>query len=142
MSNKIMVDSSLLIEYLKDAKKALLISLIDASDNECCINETVISEFMYYFLVINGNTSPRSLQSSNKIKLILETSPEFSLLQRFSFLQNNESLYKIAPYYMKQYNLLPNDAIILASCKIHNITKLASHDKDFEEACQSEGIME
>jgi len=41
---------------------------------------------------------------------------------------------------MQQYNLLPNDAIILATCKIHNITQLASHDKDFEAACKAEGI--
>jgi predicted nucleic acid-binding protein len=41
---------------------------------------------------------------------------------------------------MSKYNLLPNDAIILATCKIHNITKLASHDSDFILPCKAEGI--
>ncbi len=39
-----------------------------------------------------------------------------------------------------KYNLLPNDAIILAICKIHGIIQLASHDKDFVEPCKQEGI--
>ena len=41
---------------------------------------------------------------------------------------------------MAKYNLLTNDAIILATCKIHNITKLASHDSDFVNPCEGEGI--
>jgi predicted nucleic acid-binding protein len=41
---------------------------------------------------------------------------------------------------MAKYNLLSNDAIILATCKLHNIPNLASHDSDFEEACKGEGI--
>ena len=41
---------------------------------------------------------------------------------------------------MEKYNLLTNDAIILATCKYYNIDKLASLDKDFEYATQSEGI--
>jgi predicted nucleic acid-binding protein len=41
---------------------------------------------------------------------------------------------------MSKYNLLPNDAIILATCKIHGITELASHDADFTIPCGEEGI--
>jgi predicted nucleic acid-binding protein len=141
MSNKVMIDTSLLVEYIKDAKKQLLVSLISNSDNECCINETVISEFMYHFLSVDGNASPRSLQSSNKIKKVLDSSPEFSILNRFSFLPGNEFLFKLVPSFMKQCNLLPNDAIILATCKIHSMTQLTSHDKDFEQACNGEGIV-
>ena len=42
--------------------------------------------------------------------------------------------------FMANYNLLPNDAIILATCKLHGITQLASHDSDFIIPCQAEGI--
>ncbi len=42
--------------------------------------------------------------------------------------------------FMKKYNLLPNDAIILSTCKDQNISVLASHDSDFFEACKAEGI--
>lgn len=41
---------------------------------------------------------------------------------------------------MVTYNLLPNDALILATCKLHNIKRLASYDSDFARACIGEGI--
>lgn len=42
---------------------------------------------------------------------------------------------------MQKYNLLPNDALILATCKIHQIPQLASFDTtDFEQACIGENI--
>lgn len=140
MTNKALVDSSVLIEYIKKKKTKLLLELISDVATEIYINETIISEFLYHFLSINGNTSPRSLQSSKKIKFVLQSSPQYNLISRFSFLATDESLFNLVPDLMQQYNLLPNDAIILATCKIHNITQLASHDKDFKTACKSEGI--
>jgi len=41
---------------------------------------------------------------------------------------------------MQKHNLLPNDAIILASCKLQDVKVLASHDSDFLKACTAEGI--
>jgi uncharacterized protein len=41
---------------------------------------------------------------------------------------------------MQQYNLMPNDALILATCKLHRITRLASYDSDFATACTAKGI--
>jgi predicted nucleic acid-binding protein len=62
------------------------------------------------------------------------------VLEEFIFIEANSSITSVAPLLMSKYNLLSNDAIILATCKIHNITQLASHDKDFKTACESEGI--
>ena len=41
---------------------------------------------------------------------------------------------------MTDYNMLPNDAIILAHCKSAGISYLASYDSDFILPCQQEGI--
>jgi predicted nucleic acid-binding protein len=135
-----MIDSSLLVEFSKGGRKNLLLSLIGNTDNECCINETIISEYLYYYLALKGGTSPMSLKSSERINEVMIQSEDYSLIKNFSLLPVNNSIFSLVPLYMQQYNLLPNDAIILATCKIHNITQLASHDKDFEEACKSEGI--
>jgi len=40
---------------------------------------------------------------------------------------------------MSKYNLLQNDAIILATSKLHQ-TKLASHESDFIIPCKNENI--
>lgn len=140
MTNNVFVDSSLLIEYIKDSKTKLLNTLLSQNSIQAYINETVVSEFLLYFIAINGNASPRSLHSSAKIPYLFQTFNSYDLLKRFSFIANDENLFYIVPGYMEKYNLLPNDAIILATCKIHNITKLASHDTDFIIPCKEEGI--
>lgn len=42
--------------------------------------------------------------------------------------------------FMRMYNLLPNDALILATCKLQNISLFASLDSDFTIPCSSENI--
>ncbi|HRG36773.1 MAG TPA: PIN domain-containing protein [Chitinophagales bacterium] len=41
---------------------------------------------------------------------------------------------------MSKYNLLPNDALILATCKLNQINMIASFDSDFKTACEKEKI--
>ncbi len=140
MTNKVFLDSSLLVEYIKGKKRRLLTELIADATVETFISETIISEFLFHYLHVTGKASPKSLHSSKKIKKLIDRPTIQSLLQRFSFLPTDTNLYRFVPSFMQTYNLLPNDAIILATCKIHGITKLASHDSDFVTPCKKEGI--
>lgn len=70
----------------------------------------------------------------------MENNKNYLLINVFEFLPGDRRLINEAPILMAKYNLLPNDAIILATCKLHNITKLALHDTDFIFPCQAEGI--
>ncbi len=140
MTNRVMVDSSVLIEYIKKKKTGLLDSLLNEDSIELYINETIISEFLFNFLKINATASPLSLQSSKRIKEIMESGNDYYLLFLFEYLETDSRIYNTVPQLMSKYNLLPNDAIILATCKMHNITNLASHDSDFIIPCQEEGI--
>jgi len=140
MTSNVMVDSSILIEFIKGKKIKLYTDLIIRPNTECFINETIVSEFLFHFLAVNSNKSPRSLQSSNGIAQIFSGSFEFMLLENFNMLPNDKGLFILVPTLMKKYNLLPNDAIILATCKLNGITQLASHDADFVEPCKSEDI--
>ncbi|MEP6467130.1 MAG: type II toxin-antitoxin system VapC family toxin [Parafilimonas sp.] len=138
--NDYFIDSSILIEYNK-GNKLRLFSELSANDIfRCFVNETVLSEFLFHFLAYNGKKSPQSLHESNKITHIFASSDQYKLIKTCYFLDNDKRLYSLVPDLMAKYNLLPNDAIILATCKLHGIKNLASHDKDFEEACKVEGI--
>lgn len=140
MINKIFVDSSVLIEPLQNRKvefyKNLVLNHLDA----CCINSIVVSEYLYKYIGLQNLGSPRQVQADKKIAKALQPYFISRILEEFTFIEVNNSISFIAPLLMSKYNLLPNDAIILATCKIHNVTQLASHDKDFKEACNSEGI--
>ncbi|MDB5248704.1 MAG: putative nucleic acid-binding protein containing domain [Segetibacter sp.] len=95
---------------------------------------------MFHFLKINGNAAPLSLQSSGKIPIIISRYSDYSLMRLFHLISNDDRLMNIVPAFIQKYNLLSNDAIILATCKIHNINQLASHDTDFIIPCKAEGI--
>ena len=140
MTNKIFLDSSVLIEYLKGNKIGFYKSLILDFNNDFFINDIVVSEYLYYILGFSSGVSPRTLQQKKKIKETLEKETKIiSTIKDFKFISADENILVIVPEYMSLYNLLPNDAIILATCKLHG-TKLASHDSDFIIPCRDENI--
>ncbi|HEX8461495.1 MAG TPA: PIN domain-containing protein [Segetibacter sp.] len=139
-TNSVFIASSLLVEYLKGTKTKLLNDIIATQEFVACINETVVSEFLLYFIAVNGNAAPKTPKASARISSIFRNYFNYNLLERFSFLSNDDNLFSLVPDFMMKYNLLPNDTIILATCKIHNITQLASHDSDFILPCKAEGI--
>lgn len=50
---------------------------------------------------------------------------------------------RIVPIYldlMQRYNLLSNDALIIATAKLHSIGAIASFDADFLPVCEGERI--
>lgn len=140
-NNRIFVDSSILIEALKGNKVDFYKKLISDINNDNFINETVVSEYLYFVLGFSGGASPRTLKEKRQILEIFSANENLtSILTDFSFINGNFNTLTDVPELMSKYNLLPNDAIILATCKIHNITKLASHDSDFILPCKEEGI--
>lgn len=165
MSSSIFLDSSILVEYYKEAKTDLLEALLEFSEpsvntltfineegaisasqqeSECVlyISQTVISEYLLYCLIYDsGKKSPLTIKESGKIKHLLSQRDHSKFLNLFTFLQDNEQIVILAPELMAKYNLLPNDALILSVCKIYQINALASYDTtDFGFACTAEGI--
>jgi len=141
MSNKIFLDSSILIEYLKGSKTKSLDELVSNEQNDCYINETVVSEFLFHFLKINSDRAPLSLKEAGKIKEVFAGSDTFQLLQLFHFLPSTPEIISLVPALMSKFNLLPNDAIIIATCKINGVKFLASYDSDLKTPCEDEGII-
>lgn len=129
-----------MIEPLKGNKVDFYEQLISDLTNELFINDVVISECLYYILGFSAGVSPRTLQQKKKIKDTLENESKIiRAINNFNFLSGNSDFILEVPRLMSTYNLLPNDAIILATCKLHE-TKLASHDSDFIIPCNLENI--
>ena len=136
----IFVDSSLLVEYIKDRKVALLDYLLD-HQSDLGINSTVISEFLFYFLGVKGDKLPMTLQRNSSIGSIINQYDPVAILEGFTVLSETKNVSLVVSLMVK-HNLLPNDAIILATCLHHKIPYLSSYDvNDFVTACSSEGIV-
>lgn len=140
-SHKIFIDSSILVEFAKQTKTDLLFHLMDNETLDLFVNSTVLSEYTYYLLAIEGGKSPRSVKENGSIAaILLQDNPE-PFLNTFQMAPLQPELTATFLQMMSKYNLLPNDALILADCKLNAINALASYDvKDFSEACKKESI--
>ncbi|HMN89998.1 MAG TPA: type II toxin-antitoxin system VapC family toxin [Saprospiraceae bacterium] len=136
MSSKaVFVDSSILIEYYKNTQTALLDKLLDTQHIQVCISQIVVSEYLFHCLGIDGGKSPLSVKQAKSIATVLSNGNHAVFLKQFSYLQDSNLLVERVPELMSQYNLLPNDALILSLCQIHQIPAVASYDTDFKNAC-------
>ncbi len=54
------------------------------------------------------------------------------LKSRFIVLPIDEVVFDISKEIVEKFKLLPNDALIAATCKHHGINKIASFDEDFK----------
>ena len=138
---KVFLDSSVLIEYIKGNKIAVLEAIVHPDSNlDPCINHIVYSEFLFHFLAGISRKSPLTLKKSSDIKTILTQNEPIEFIHNFTTVEMNTPILERSYEMMKKYNLLPNDALILASCTYHEISYLATYDSDFHDICEQEGI--
>lgn len=135
------IDSSVLIEYIKGTKTELLEAIVNKDINlKPYINHIVYSEFLFHFLALTAHKSPLSLKKSSTIQSILTNHEPIDFIRNFSIVEMNQRIIEFSYDMMKNYNLLPNDALILASCRYHKIPYLATYDSDFNDICEQEDI--
>jgi len=127
---KVFIDTSVLVEYVKGNHADFYENLI-TGNHLLFINQVVISEFLFHLIALNANKSPLSVKQSGQIAEIFSTFNPFDLLPDFFHLGHNQEIANEGFEIMKKYNLLPNDALILASCKFFGIDNIATYDKDF-----------
>jgi len=142
MSNRVFLDSSILVEYYKGTKTDLLESLLlEIPETRLFICQTTLSEYFFQCLKTDSGKAPLTVKSSGKIAEALSSTDHREFLSLFEYLSDGESLCQMCPEMMSKHNLLPNDALVLSICKLNGINILASYDaNDFKKACDKENI--
>jgi uncharacterized protein len=138
---KVFIDSSILIEYLKGNHTDFYESLLISDNVGLFINQVVLSEFIFHFIAFQIKSSPLSAKMAGKIPECFNKLNPFDMLPGFIHLSHNYEIGKLSVKIMNEFNLLPNDALILSTCKHHNISLLASFDTDFRVPCKDMGII-
>jgi predicted nucleic acid-binding protein len=122
---KYFFDSSLIIEFTKGNPKAVeIVQKLNIPNFQFFINPVVFSEVTYILM--------------REVKL--DISLVIKAIQTFKILNIDDKTVNLAIEYISQYKLRPNDALILASCKLHNLDYLVSLDSDFQAICKAENI--
>ena len=141
MNNKIFIDSSIFIENFKGNTTAKEILKVAIDRFDVCINSIVFSEVLFKLMVLKSGKSILTIKSQNLISSLIKELKDYSeLLLLFKVLEENKEILNISLGFIEKYNLLTNDALILATCKYYGIDKIASLDSDFEKATISENI--
>ena len=141
MNNKIFIDSSIFIENFKGNTTAKEILEVAIDKFDLCINSIVFSEVLFKLMVLKSGKSILTIKSQNLISSLIKELKNYSeLLLLFEVLKENKEVLNLSLGFIEKYNLLTNDALILATCKYYGIDKIASLDSDFEKATVSENI--
>ncbi len=134
------VDTNVIIEHLAGNFDILEIR---EKFNVLYSNDIVFSEsLMVYIRALTGERPYTLKHNPQLIKAHQAELRDFmKFFELFRELGINRGIEELALEYMAEYGLLPNDALILATCKFYGIRCLISFDKDFREACREEGII-
>ncbi|WP_297510751.1 type II toxin-antitoxin system VapC family toxin [Thermococcus sp.] len=135
MSGKdnVFFDSNVLIYHLggiEEAKK--LIRDVEDSKIRGFINPIVASEVLFFY--IKASTGMKSYEIKKKPHVLskIDLEPVFELLSLFSTLDLNAEIVSRSKNVIEKYHLLPNDALIAATCEFYGIEKIATFDDDFK----------
>ncbi|NJE45914.1 PIN domain-containing protein [Thermococcus sp. GR7] len=133
------VDTNVIIEHLGGN-----IDLLDLRERFDVLysNSIVFSEaLMVYLRALTGERPYTLKHNPDIIRNLREELLDFSrLFELFLDLEINRTVETLSVEYMIKYGLLPNDALILATCKFYDVKYLISFDSDFANACENEGI--
>ena len=129
--NGVFIDSSVFLDFLEGKEKAKTL-LEEYSGLEGCINDIVFSEVL--FVYIKAETGKKSYELKKQPELVksIELNDIVELLGRYRALDVGEAVKSGAEGLIKKYGLLPNDALIAATCKHYGIRKIATFDSDFD----------
>ncbi|WP_297555934.1 type II toxin-antitoxin system VapC family toxin [Thermococcus sp.] len=133
------IDTNIIIEHLGGN-----IDLLDLRERFDILysNSIVFSEaLMVYLRALTGERPYTLKHNPYIIRNLREELLDFSrLFELFLDLEINRAIETLAVEYLTKYGLLPNDALILATCKFYDVKYLISFDSDFANACENEGI--
>jgi len=135
----IFLDSCILIEYTKGKGIDFLDNLINQNCN-LYFNQIVASEFFHY-IAGSCKKSPLAAKMSKEIHNVFKENNPIAFLENFQHVNCSQEIVEQEITFSTKYNLLPNDALILATCKIFDYKYLATYDPDFNEPCKQEGIV-
>jgi len=141
MKEKLAIDSSVLIKVLLENKKEIILSLV--MDYELFVSSNILEETAYKIISLTISDMIGS-KKFHKIKEAWESGVgEEEIGTRIDILEDltstiikvlyvNEKILRLSKRISFEIKLLPNDALITATCKHYGIRKIATFDPDFK----------
>jgi len=128
----VFVDTNILVRHLAgDQKAKKLIDQIEIGEIRGYINQIVVSEVVFVYMRLLTKLDAKTLKRNHEIICKIDLEPVYEILSIFVELQSSNLITVESRKIMSRYGLLPNDALIAATCKHYGIRKIATFDEDF-----------
>jgi predicted nucleic acid-binding protein len=132
MTSGVFVDTNILVRHLAgDQKAKKLIDQIEIGEIRGYINQIVVSEVVFVYMRLLTKLDAKTLKRNHEIICKIDLEPVYEILSIFVELQSSNLITVESRKIMSRYGLLPNDALIAATCKHYGIKKIATFDEDF-----------
>jgi predicted nucleic acid-binding protein len=141
MRAELIVDSSVLIKTLLENEKGLILSLLE--NYELFSPANVLEETAYKTIVLTVSDLIKTTKFHKIKKAWIRGTGEREIRTRIDILEDltttvikvlypNEKILYLSKQLSFDYKLLPNDALIAATCKHYGIKNIATFDSDFD----------
>ncbi|MEM3505071.1 MAG: type II toxin-antitoxin system VapC family toxin [Archaeoglobaceae archaeon] len=131
--NGVFVDTNVLIRHLSGDKRAKkVVEKVEMGEIDGYINQVVVSELIHVYLRLSTGRNSASLKKNPELIKAVNLEPVYDLLNIFNELSSSEIISRVSKEFIMKYGLLPNDALIAATCKHYGIRKIATFDEDFK----------
>lgn len=130
-----LVDTSVIVEYPKADE---FISKLLTGESVLFINPAVFSGVIYVMIGHYSGKAPRTIKGDPE-RLPKELGTVFQILSDYAFVEVTRETTEIAKELIEKHAMLPNDALILATCLEHGFA-LATLDDDFKLPAEKEGV--
>jgi len=132
--NGVFIDSNVIIRHLAGDRRARkIIERIEKGEEKGYINQIVVSEAIFIYLKLKTKMKAFELKKAPDVVKSIDLKPVYELLDISIELPSNKEITRSAEDVIARYGLLPNDALIAATCKQHGIRKLATFNGDFKQ---------
>jgi predicted nucleic acid-binding protein len=127
--NGVFIDSNIFIGILEGEENA---KKVFNSDLKLYKNSLISSEVIYIYLKAVTNKKSYVLKKNPEEITRINLNKIEELLDLAETLPMNKEIEDLSFEIIKKYGLLPNDALIAATCKHYGIRNIATFDRDFE----------
>ncbi len=130
---RVFIDTNAIIELFRNNEGVKeFFRKVEDGQIEGLTNTIVFLETLHVYAILKTDQGPMNLKKRPHILKSIDFSPVLKLFTILKILPVNSISMEDVVEIIQKYGLLPNDALIVATCKHYGIKKIATFDEDFK----------
>ena len=130
---QIFIDTNVIIELLRGKENVVsFFRKVESGEIHGLTNKVVFLETIHVYLILKTDEGPKTLRKRAEIVKNVNLEPVLKVFEIIDILPVDKVNEEQIVEFIRQYGLLPNDALIAATCRHYGIKKIATFDEDFK----------